>query len=231
MPISRQKIPESVPLSGRKGTVGFTLIEVLIALAITAFVSMIAYTSLSAVLTGVERLRENTDRTYEINRAFMILSRDLRQFVNRPVRDEYGELEPALSGGSLARFALSFTRSGWHNPSGYPRSNLQRVNYRLEEDGLWRDTYSVLDRTGSTEPESVLLLAGVEDLQLRFLGSLDQLQVSSRGGNLDTADWEESWVQDTSVPGLELVPPAAVEISLQLESLGEMRRMYALPPL
>jgi general secretion pathway protein J len=231
MPASRQFYPATVPLRGRKDAAGFTLIEVLIALAITAFVSMIAYTSLSSVLTGVERLRENTDRTYEINRAFMILSRDMRQFVNRPVRDEYGELEPALSGGSLARFALSFTRSGWHNPSGYPRSNLQRVNYRLEEDGLWRDTYSVLDRTGSTEPESVLLLAGVEDLQLSFLGSLDQLQVSSRGGNLDTADWEESWVQDTSAPGLELVPPVAVEISLQLESWGEMRRMYALPPL
>lgn len=231
MCVCRQIFPETVPLMGRKDAAGFTLIEVLIALAITAFVSMIAYTSLSSVLTGVERLRENTDRTYEINRAFMILSRDLRQFVNRPVRDEYGELEPALSGGSLARFALSFTRSGWHNPSGYPRSNLQRVNYRLEEDGLWRDTYSVLDRTGSTEPASVLLLAGVEDLQLSFLGSLDQLQVSSRGGNLDTADWEESWVQDTSVPGQELVPPVAVEISLQLESWGEMRRMYALPPL
>ena len=218
-------------MRGRKDAAGFTLIEVLIALAITAFVSMIAYTSLSSVLTGVERLRENTDRTYEINRAFMILSRDLRQFVNRPVRDEYGELEPALSGGSLARFALSFTRSGWHNPSGYPRSNLQRVNYRLEEDGLWRDTYSVLDRTGSTEPEGVLLLEGVEDLQLSFLGSLDQLQVSSRGGNLDTSGWEESWVQDTSVPGQELVPPVAVEIILQLESWGEMRRLYALPPL
>jgi general secretion pathway protein J len=231
MPASRQIIGKILLSRVCKDAAGFTLIEVLIALAITAFVSMIAYTSLSSVLTGVERLRENTDRTYEINRAFMILSRDLRQFVNRPVRDEYGELEPALSGGSLARFDLSFTRSGWHNPSGYPRSNLQRVNYRLEEDGLWRDTYSVLDRTGSTEPEGVLLLAGVEELQLSFLGSLDQLQISSRGGNLDTTDWEESWVQDTSVPGLELVPPVAVEISLQLESWGEMRRMYALPPL
>ncbi len=52
---------------------GFTLVEVLIALAITAFVSMIAYTSLSTVMTGVERLRENTDRIYAVNRAFMII--------------------------------------------------------------------------------------------------------------------------------------------------------------
>jgi general secretion pathway protein J len=214
-----------------KDPAGFTLIEVLIALAITAFVSMIAYTSLSSVLTGVERLRETTDRTYEINRAFMILSRDLRQFVNRPVRDEFGELEPALSGGVLARFALSFTRSGWHNPAGYPRSNLQRVNYRLEDDALWRDTYGVLDRAGNTEPNSVQLLEGVEDVQLGFLGSLTELQVESRGAKLDTTGWVESWVLDSSAPGQELQPPVAVEISLQLQDWGEIRRLYALPPL
>ncbi|MCB1848763.1 MAG: prepilin-type N-terminal cleavage/methylation domain-containing protein, partial [Halieaceae bacterium] len=41
---------------------GFTLIEVLIALAITAFVSAIAYRSLSAAMLGVERTRETADR-------------------------------------------------------------------------------------------------------------------------------------------------------------------------
>lgn len=223
-----------VPGTGRvnkAGSAGFTLIEVLIALGITAFVSVIAYTSLSSVLTGAERLRENTDRSYEINRAFMILSRDLRQFANRPVRDEFGEVEPALSGGELARFSLSFTRTGWHNPGGNPRSNLQRVNYRLEEEALWRDTYPVLDRSGNTEPDTVLLLDDVEELQLRFLGSVENLEVGSRSLALDTSDWSENWVADTSAPGDELPPPVAVEILLQLQDWGEMRRLYVLPPL
>lgn len=215
----------------RRATTGFTLVEVLIALGITAFVSVIAYTSLSAVLSGAERLRENTDRSYEINRAFMILSRDLRQFVDRSIRDEFGEREPGLTGGLLARFPLSFTRTGWHNPNGYPRSNLQRVNYRLEDDALWRDSYTVLDRAASTEPTSVLLLEGVEEMQLRFLAGLDQLQVSSRGLNIDTSDWAENWVADTSAPGASLAPPTAVEILLQLDDWEEIRRLYALPPL
>lgn len=215
----------------RRATTGFTLVEVLIALGITAFVSVIAYTSLSAVLSGAERLRENTDRSYEINRAFMILSRDLRQFVDRPVRDEFGEREPGLTGGLLARFPLSFTRTGWHNPNGYPRSNLQRVNYRLEDDALWRDSYTVLDRAASTEPTSVLLLEGVEEMQLRFMAGLDQLQVSNRGLNIDTSDWTENWVADTSAPSASLAPPTAVEIMLQLDDWEEIRRLYALPPL
>ena len=152
---------------------GFTLVEVLIALAITAFVSVIAYTSLSTVMTGVESLKDNTDRIYEINRAFMILSRDLRQLSPRGVRDEFDEREPAFVGGELARFSLSFTRAGWHNPLGHPRSTLQRVNYRLEDEALWRDSYPVLDRATNTEPQSVLLLDGVEELHLAFIGSLE----------------------------------------------------------
>ena len=216
---------------GRKRPSGFTLIEVLIAMAITAFVSMIAYTSLSTVMSGVERLRENTDRIYEVNRALMIISRDLRQFANRPVRDEFGEVEPALTGGLLARFPLSFTRTGWHNPNDHPRSNLQRINYRLEDGGLWRDSYAVLDRAADTEPQSVLLLDQVDDLLLTFLPSLEALQVQTGGTTIDTANWSENWVADTSVPDQDLAAPVAIEMTLQLEDWGEVRRIYALPPL
>jgi general secretion pathway protein J len=214
-----------------RSSTGFTLIEVLIALAITAFVSVIAYTSLATVMSSVESLRGNTDRIYEVNRAFMIISRDLRQFANRPVRDEFGEQEPALSGGILARFTLSFTRTGWHNPNGLPRSNLQRVNYRLEDDALWRDSYPVLDRAADTQPDSVLLLEGVDDFKLAFLGTLETLQAPSGGAGLETSTWPENWVADTSSPGAELAPPVALEIRLQLQDWGEMRRLYALPPL
>jgi general secretion pathway protein J len=214
-----------------KRAAGFTLIEVLIALAITAFVSLIAYTSLSAVMSGVESLRANTDRIYEVNRALMIISRDLRQFADRPIRDEFGEIEPAMAGGELARFMLSFTRTGWHNPNGHPRSNLQRVNYRLEEGALWRDSYPVLDRAADTEPQTVMLLDEVDDLRLTFLISLEDLQIETGGGSIDTTNWVENWVVDSSSPGAELLPPVAIEMILELPDWGEMRRLYALPPL
>jgi general secretion pathway protein J len=225
------ELPVELTRSQNTSTAGFTLIEVLIALAITAFVSVIAYTSLSAVMSGVESLRVNTDRIYEVNRALMIISRDLRQFANRPVRDEFGELEPALTGGELARFTLSFTRTGWHNPNGHPRSNLQRVNYRLEDGALWRDSYTVLDRAADTEPQTVLLLDEVDELRLTFLQALDALQIETGGSTLDTTNWVENWVADSSLPGAELAPPVALEMTLQLKDWGELRRLYALPPL
>jgi general secretion pathway protein J len=217
--------------STRKGSVGFTLIEVLIAMAITAFVSMIAYTSLSTVLTGVEQMRKSADRIYEVNRAWMIVSRDLRQFANRPVRDEFGEVEPAMTGGELARFGLSFSRTGWHNPNAHPRSNLQRVNYRIEDEALWRDSYAVLDRAGDSEPETVLLLDEVEWMELAFLGSLDGVESQRDEHSLDTTSWPENWVLDASTPGSPLNPPVAITITLKLADWGEIRRLYALPPL
>jgi general secretion pathway protein J len=210
---------------------GFTLVEVLVALAITAFVSAIAYSGLSTAIIGVEQTRAIADRTYEVNRAWMIISRDLRQFVPRPVRDEFGEPEPALQGGPAARFLLSLTRTGWHNPNALPRSNLQRVNYRLEDGALWRETYPVLDRAGDTAAQEVRLLEGVEYLTIAFLGSLAGAGGADDSLSLETRDWPESWVVDTSTAGASLAPPVAVEIRLQLEDWGEMRRLYALPPL
>jgi general secretion pathway protein J len=214
-----------------KSTSGFTLIEVLIALAITTIVSTIAYASISTVLTGVESTRKVAGRTYEINRAWMIISRDLRQFSPRPVRDEFGEEEPAMSGGVAARFLLSFTRSGWHNPVAQQRSNLQRVNYLIEDESLWRESYAVLDRASDTSPNRVKLLEGVEYLDLRFLASVGEVETGNDGESLDTRNWAENWVVDTSQPGVGTAPPMAIEIRMQLEDLGELRRIYALPPI
>ena len=94
--------------------------------------------ALGYVISGVESGRSHADRTREINRAWQIISRDLRQFVARPVRDEFGAQVSALTGGERAKFFLSFTRGGWSNPNQVLRSNLQRVRYQLEDDVLWQ---------------------------------------------------------------------------------------------
>ena len=209
---------------------GFTLVEVLIALAITAFVAAVAYTSLSTVITGVESAQATAARVTEVNRAFAMLSRDLRQFVDRPVRDEFGDVEPALIGGQAARFLLSFTRAGWHNPTGFTRSNLQRVNYRLEDNGLWRDSYPVLDRAGDTQPRPVELLTGVDYVELAFLGTVEELRLG-RGSNVDTRQWPSSWVQVAQGADSQLAPPVALEVTVGFPNGDEMSQLYVLPPL
>lgn len=207
---------------------GFTLVEVLIALAVTAFVAAAAYAGLSAVIDGVETTRAVARRTEDLNRAFMILSRDLRQFAPRPVRDEFGELEPALSGGPLAPFPLTLTRTGWHPSAEQPRSHLERVSYYLEDEALWRLSWPVLDRASSVEPVRVRLLDGVEGLELRFLDRLDRL-TGGRGSAIDSRNWERSWIREVGVGTPLPTPPVALELRLELAGRGELRRLYALP--
>ena len=83
-----------------------------------------------------------------------------------------------------------------------------------------RDAYPVLDRASDTAARSVKLLDGVEYLELAFLGALDAVATADDSVNLDTRNWAESWVVDTSDPGANLAPPVAVEISLQLDDWG-----------
>lgn len=205
---------------------GFTLLEVLIAMAVTAFIAAVAYTGIATVIGGAEQLREVGERTRDMNRAFALLDRDMRQFVHRPVRDEFGFLQPALMGGPLAPVTLALTRDGWHN-NDLPRSELQRVHYYVEEGQLWRAYYTVLDRAVDSEPQETVLLDGVEALDIRFLQQLESLSMD-RNLVADTRNWPTSWMTE---PGASpIAPPVALELRLSLEDLGELRRLYVLPP-
>ena len=207
---------------------GFTLVEVLIAMAITAFVSVLSYQTLSTALAGIESARTESERLHEINRAFTVLSRDVRQMTNRPVRDEFGQMASAVSGGELARDPLRLTRSGWHNSTGAPRSTLQRVAYRLEEDKLLRLSYPVLDRTTAIEPTETVLIDGVEVFELRFLPSVNVLEVD-RNQVIDRRFWQENWVADVGFTDKIIDPPAAIEVRVILSDWGELERLYVMP--
>jgi general secretion pathway protein J len=209
---------------------GFTLVEVLVAMAIMAFVAVAGYTSLTAVIFGVESLREESRRLNDINRTFQVLGKDLHQLANRSVYDEFGSRRSAFEGGELAPQTLSFTRAGWHNTVGLPRSTLQRVAYYLDEDQLVRAAWPVLDRTGAVEPNELVLLSGVESIDVRFLAGLDQLEVN-RNSQIDRRYWQENWIPDLSRPDALVEPPLAVEIRLQMFDWGELERLYVLPPL
>ena len=207
---------------------GFTLVEVLIAMAITALISVVAYTGLSSALSGAESLRSASGRAHDINQTLALLSRDLRQVVNRPVVDEFGQVVPALMGGGMAREPLSLTRAGWHNSSAAPRSTLQRVRWWLEDERLWRGYFPALDRTAGMETVEIAILEGVERFELRFLPALSAVE-SDRNDVIDRRDWRDSWIVDLSQPGQMPSPPAAVEVLMEVAGLGELRRTYVLP--
>jgi len=200
---------------------GFTLLELLVALVVFAIMAVAAYSGLSNVLFTRAAVETENRRLAMTQLAFYRLAQDLEQVVQRGVRDEYGEAQPALRGNVQDSEALLFTRTGWDNPLGQPRATLQRVAYRLREGRLWRLYWTVLDRGGLTEPHEIMLLDRVRELRLRFL---DQ----------DNA-WRNDWpppADNSSDPARKPKPdqlPRAVEISLTLEDWGEITRLLLLP--
>lgn len=192
---------------------GFTLLELLVAIAIFAIMGSLAMSGYVELQRQSEYAEQRLERVREVQRAMQTLGQDLAQIEPRPIREPLGEaLLPAVLAGDTAEYRLQFTRAGWSNTGGLQRPTLQRVGYRLDQDGLWRDHWGVLDRTLSVEPARTRLLGGVRSVRFRFMTA--------------QRNWVERWPVNEGMPGADdRQRPAAVEVIIELEDWGEIRRL------
>ena len=195
----------------------FTLIEVLVALAIFGVLSALAYMTLGQTLSNSDMLTERMDRLQAIQRTVSYLSNELLQAAPRAIRADLGQAEPALRSSFAASFALELTHNGWPNSAGVPRSTQQRTAYRIEDDELIRYHWNVLDRTVNNIPIATVLLDNVESLTFRFL--------------LDNGDWSDQWPPVAAGAASNSTSlPRAVEITLVLPDEGELTRIVEVSP-
>ena len=152
-----------MPSTSSKPQLGFTIIEILVALFIFAVVGLMSAQLLGRTVDAYEVLDDRGQRLSQIHRAMIVVERDMLQFRNRSIRLAQNNPVPALMIGDEG--ALSMTRGGWRNPLQRPRSELQRVGYRLQGENLMRAYWLVLDRPGDEEPISQTLIEGVEELE------------------------------------------------------------------
>lgn len=201
----------------RRHATGFTLLELLVALAIFAVLATMAYTALNSVLTARKQVEAKSARLTALQTALMVLERDVEQSTTRGIRDELGDAQPSLQGGGVGTVVLSLTRDGWRNPLGSARSNLQRVSYLFNDKKLIRQSWSILDRAPTTEAYSEVMLDDVKAVDVRFLGQDGQ--------------WADYWPPQTGAAQAVIVipPPLAVEISLDAEGWGRITRLFRVP--
>lgn len=196
----------------------FTLIEVLVALAIFGILAAFAYGTLGRTLTSAELLTTQMERLEAVQRTMRYLSQDFQQLAPRPVREQLGDIVgAALTTDFESDYAVELTHGGWSNPAGLPRATLQRVAYRLEEDQLIRYHWTVLDRTLSNEPLARPLLDGVESIVFRFMQ--------------ENGEWTQEWPPSSRPGPLGFRQrPRAVEIVLTTTSEGTISRLLEVAP-
>ncbi len=197
---------------------GFTLIELMVAMAVFAILAAIAYGVLNQTLLNSEMLSSKMERVKAIQKTVRVIGEDFVQLAPRPVRHYLSEgFAAALTTDIQSPYAIELTRAGWSNLLVLPRATLQRAAYRLEENELIRYHWNVLDRTLSNEPAAVVLLDGVDDVAFRFLQS--------------NGEWTERWPPENTPGPLGLKQrPRAVEVVLLLQGEGEISRLFEVAP-
>lgn len=193
---------------------GFTLLELLIAIAVFAVMSVMAYGGLSNVIANSTSSGEALERLQNVQHAMFAISRDFTQIIERDIRDEYGNSQPWLIAGDQPDYLVEFTRGGRRNPAKLLRSHMLRVAYRLDEEKLSRLFWPHLDRAQNMEPYESVILENVTSAEFSYLDT--------------EGEWHNQWPplntaspSTTGVTGL-----AAIEFRLELKNWGELRRLY-----
>jgi general secretion pathway protein J len=195
---------------------GFTLLELLIAVAVFAALSAVAYGGLQAVLNADGQTRQRSELLAELQVTLAVFERDLRQAVPVSPRDGFGDRLPALRYSPLATEPeLELVRAG---SGGVQR--LRRIGWRVTEAGLERRTWPALNAGDDTEPGARVFLASREadgllepvTMELRFV-------VPAAGGEEVLDSWPP-----LQVGGEVRVLPPLVEVVLEVPGLGRVER-------
>ena len=194
----------------------FTLLEIIIAMAISALIGVGAMTLLDDATIAHKNIQKQGNRYNQIERALLFISNDIQQLAPRQFRNEFGEKKNNLFSDDInGSTQLSFTRLGRRNPAGLARSNLEKLSYLVEEEKLKRISYAYPDGMNMDQGLNRTLLDDVETLEVNFF---------------DGESWNDFWPIDTNIETAENSSvndlPVAIKISLQLKDIGLVERLY-----
>jgi len=152
---------------------GFTLLEIMIAVSITAVIGLISATMLSGTMNNHAQVITQEKKLVTLERALHIIRTDIEQISLRPVIQDIYHADtfiPNIDKNQLKgdHSSLEFSRLSQYPGTSKIEQQLVRVRYFLEDQQLIRESIN----TDFPSPNEVwhrqLILTGVTDLNFSF---------------------------------------------------------------
>jgi general secretion pathway protein J len=222
---------------------GFTLIELVIALFIAAIMFTIGYGTINQALQSRGAIRRDQRDLLQLQTAMNVMEQDFVQLAPRPVRSPDGNgYLPCLQGNPISQTSdtsdsadasdaadtadtsggpiplVILTRSGWSNPIGIERTELERVAYALDNGTLVREHWNVLDATLSSVPVERNVLKHVRSVSFRYMQPATRSWVDIWPGSaVSSQGMSDSFYRQR---------PMAVEVTLDTKEWGKITRIF-----
>ncbi len=194
--------PRTRPISS-----GFTLFEMLVAVALFALMAVLAYGGLDRVMAARQVVDEEASRWRDMEALFSRMQADLDASLERPVRNVFGVTEPtvkgeqALVGEDAANLWL--VRSTVNGP---PR----RIGYRLKDKKLELLEWDFLDAGPRSRPKIYPLIEGISGFDIRYW---------------DASGWIATWPRSGNIAER----PRALEVTITFENKVSAKRVLLFP--
>ena len=192
----------------------FTLIEILVALALFALLASITASAMYQAFNVRARLSTQSDHLNTLQLALSRIQQDVGQIT---ARDSYAndfQLIPAFIGRSNY---IEFTRGGMSNPQGFEqRSTLQRVALLCQNNQLIRRTWPVIDMPDHERYHDTPLLLALKDCHFGFLHTSLQL----------FQDWDAT--NNMANKSVSILPKA-IQLNLKLADGSEGSLLFLIP--
>ena len=183
-----------------KRDAGFTLIEMLVALALTSMIAVAGSTLLIGTVRASDRLGQTTDIVSETDLAHTLMRDDFANVVTLAGRAE----RP----GYTSRPFLAFVRDGWSHPvPDDTRSSLLAIEYSFQDGSLVRRAWLRPDPSSETPFVERVLATGMDRMSARYFNGRE-------------------WLPEWSTESDEV--PAAIEVQFEYSDKDVLTQLFVM---
>lgn len=154
-------------MSNKTKIKGFTLIELMVAIAIFAVLAALGWKIFDYLSKVKDRNAMHEQNLDQLQQAYQQIQRDTLQTI--PVTGSVGQqILPALQ---LENQKMSFSKTGMTDPLKQGIASFERIEYvyNVQDKKLYRLKYSNLNLSAAAQPLSSVLLSDVDQYQINVL--------------------------------------------------------------